>query len=108
MSKTGTLNYQNYKNDDGNVTGGFANAVGLSITWQDGPLGQGENRQPPNGAFVEDVLEACLERLKAFQGTPSACKENAGAIRGLESALDWLDLRTQRRIQEGVEGTHAK
>ena len=52
---------------DGIPTGGTAKGIGLSITWQEGPLGRGGERQAQNGALVEDVLRVCLNRLKFNQ-----------------------------------------
>lgn len=79
----------------------------LFIRWQDGPLGRGEDRKEPNGAFVETVLKAALQRIEHYQGTKFSCRENALAITKIEEALMWLNRRTQRREEENVEGTHA-
>ena len=99
----------NLSDDEGNPTGGHANGVGINISWQDGPLGRGDDRMPPNGAFVEGVIEAALQRLQYYQSASLgrfACKENELAILELQGALFQLDRRTQRREAEGVEGTH--
>lgn len=91
---------------DGNPEGGVSTGTGFTISWQHGPLGRGHMRREPNGAFVEDVIQAVLGRLKFYQSTRFACEANAEAIHALEVAADWLDGRTQDREKRGVEGTH--
>ena len=100
------------KNDvdkDGNPTGGVVVGTGFTISWQDGPLGRGEDRKEPNGAFVEDVIGAAMQRLRFYQAATYgryACEENEVAIKHLETALFVLGIRTGRREARGVEGTH--
>lgn len=99
----------NSVDENGNPTGGYVSGVGLSITWQNGPLGRGAERQPPNGAFTETVIEAARQRIEFYQkasGGKFACRENAIAITKLEEALLWLNKRTQDREARQVEGTH--
>jgi hypothetical protein len=91
----------------GNPAGGYSNGEGITIRWQVGPLGRGADRKPPNGAFVEGVIEAAADRLRWYQQTKFACQENALALAALESALDILDSRTRDREGRQVEGTHA-
>lgn len=94
-------------NADGVPTGGTTKGVGLDITWQDGPLGRGADRKEPNGAFVESALSAAIGRLQFFQSHfPS--RENAVALTHMETALLWLNKRTQDREARGVEGTHIR
>lgn len=93
----------------GNPTGGHVRGNGLAINWQDGPLGRGEERDEPNGAFVEDVIAAAIQRIEFYQSAANrkfACRENALAITKLEEALHWLDARTRAREARAVEGTH--
>lgn len=97
---------QNRLDADGNPAGGFVSSVGLSITWQDGPLGRGADRREPNGAFVETVLRAALQRIESYQEGQFRSRENALAITKIEEALHWLGARTARREAQGVEGTH--
>lgn len=95
--------------DAGNPAGGRTAAIGIDITWQDGPLGRGEDRIPPNGAFVEGVIEAAIDRIRFYQeaaGGKFKCRENALAITDLESAQNWLNRRTAEREGRQVEGTH--
>ena len=93
---------------EGNPGGGHSNAQGIQIAWQNGPLGRGENRQEPNGAFVETVIAMAGDRLVYYQGGEFACEENAKAIEHLRDALKALKSRTADREKRGVEGTHEK
>jgi hypothetical protein len=96
----------NRLDDNGNPAGGNVSGVGLTITWQNGPLGRGPERQEPNGAFVETVLAATLQRIQFYQEGRFKCRENAIAITKIEEALLWLDKRTRDREARQVEGTH--
>lgn len=89
-----------------NPTGGTTIGTGIRIDWQRGPLGRGEERSEPNGAFVEGVILAAIERLQFFQESQFKCRENAIAITKLEEALLWLGKRTADREARAVEGTH--
>lgn len=89
--------------------GGVVLGTGIQITWQSGPLGRGADREEANGAFVEDVIAAALQRIQHYQEAADGrfrCRENAIAITKLEEALLWLDKRTRDREARGVEGTH--
>lgn len=101
-----TIDFANHLDDDGNPAGGYVDGVGLHIEWQDGPLGRGEDRLEPNGAFVETVIGAAKQRIEHYQETKFACKENATAIDALNNALTALRLRTSDREHRDVEGTH--
>jgi hypothetical protein len=90
----------------GNPAGGTVDAVGLQITWQNGPLGRGADRIEPNGCFVETVIAAAKQRIEHYQQSRFNCRENALAITKLDEALHWLNARTQRREAENTEGTH--
>jgi hypothetical protein len=101
--------YTNNVDENGNTTGGHVSGTGLSIEWQNGPLGRGPERQDPNGAFVETVIAAALQRIEFYQTASNGrfkCRENAVAITKLEEALMWLDKRTRARENRQVEGTH--
>jgi hypothetical protein len=97
---------QNITDVDGNPSGGSVEGVGITINWQDGPLGRGDDRQVPNGAFVEGVIQAAIQRLQFFQASKFSCRENAIALTKCEEALMWLNSRTANREKRGVEGTH--
>lgn len=91
--------------DDGFPAGGTAKSLGINIEFQNGPL-QG---QPPNGAFVESLIEIVVARLTWYQEVCDgrfACRENALAITKLQEANHWLDHRTASRIARRVEGTY--
>ena len=92
--------------DNGLPTGGAVIGTGIAIEWQNGPLGRDADRKEPNGAFVEDVLRAVIDRIKFYQGTKFNCRENAIALTNCETALLWLEARTREREARGVEGTH--
>lgn len=96
----------NKTDENGNPTSGSVIGVGIEINWQDGPLGRGDDRKEPNGAFVEGVIEAARQRLQFFQESKFKCRENAIAITKLEEALQWLQWRTMNREQRGVESTY--
>ena len=92
--------------EHGNPAGGATTGVGINITWQDGPLGRGKDRKEPNGAFVEGVIAAAVDRLECYQASQFRCRENALAITKLQEALQWLQWRTMQRESRAVEGTH--
>jgi hypothetical protein len=91
---------------DGNPAGGTTTGRGISIEWQNGPLGRGADRIEPNGAFVEGVIAAALGRLRFYNEGKFRCRENSLAITHLEEALHWCQHRTTDREQRDVEGTH--
>lgn len=96
----------NTRDDKGLPAGGTVDAVGLQITWQNGPLGRGADRVEPNGCFVETVIAAAKQRIEWYQDSRFNCRENALAITKLDEALHWLEARTKRREVAGTEGTH--
>ena len=101
----------NEVDDEGYPAGGFAKGNGVEVTWQNGSLGAVDDpeRQEPNGAFVEDLLTIALNRLNFYQTTADgsvASVENRSAIESIEKALYYLEKRTRRRTEQGVEGTH--
>jgi hypothetical protein len=88
-----------------NPSGGNTFGTGFAIGWQRGLRGNIGDRLPQDGAIVEDVISAAKERLEYFQRTRFHCQETAEAIFHLERALDALAERTERRTEEGTEGT---
>lgn len=102
------ISAQNWVDKEGRPSGGEVNGTGLWISWQNGPLGRigTDERIAPNGAFVEDVLKAALQRIEFYNEGQFRCRENSLAITKVEEALHWLQARTQRRVVENVEGTH--
>jgi hypothetical protein len=106
MSALQKLEIQNKLDDEGIPTGGFVHGIGINIAWQDGALGRDGQRKEQTGALVEDILGACLDRLKYYQNTKFNCPENVLAISGIEEAMKWLQKRTEDREKRLVEGTH--
>ena len=98
--------FQNLVDEGGNPAGGNYKATGIDINWQNGPLGQGTERKEPNGAFVENVIDAAIKRIEFYQASKFKCRENAIALTQLETALLWLGKRTADREERKVEGTH--
>lgn len=96
----------NNLDENGNPAGGYVTGLGLSITWQDGPLNVDGERREPNGAFVETVIAAAVQRIEHYNETKFRCRENSLAITHLQEALHWLHHRTADREARGVEGTH--
>lgn len=122
-----------FTNSDGKPDGGVTQGPGFVISWQRGPL-VGDDvtaeecvhghepldlhsvrttphaglpcRRAQNGAFVEEVIEAAIDRITHYEmDTPFGCDENRQAIEHLNAALTTLRSRTQRRRTEGLEGT---
>lgn len=94
---------------NGNPAGGGTTGTGLTIVWQNGPLGRGDERKEPNGAFVEDVIRAVIGRLEFYQTASNrkfACRENAIALTHIETALLWLEKRTADCEAREVEGAY--
>jgi hypothetical protein len=102
------LTQKHWCDETGAPEGGHSFGPGFAIAWQRGPLGAvgSPDRQPQNGAFVEDVLAACLGRLECYQASRFACPENEAAVNGVKNALAALHQRTANRVQRKVEGTH--
>lgn len=59
-----------------------------------------------NGVQIEDVLNILIERLERFQLSEMRCQENSDALEGLFRAKSALMMRTEKRRQQGVEGTN--
>ena len=107
MWERNTLFVQNRIDKNGNPTGGNVHGMGLTIDWQNGPLGRPP--KPATGAFVEDVIEAARQRLEFYQkasGGKFACRQNAIALTKLDEALMWLTNRRMEREDRGVQGEH--
>lgn len=81
------------------ITPDGCEAEGMAIRWQQGPIGASFN-----GASVEVVIRAAIQRLDWFQAGPMRCEQNREAIEHLHGALAALDARTRDRHQRGVLG----
>ena len=99
-----------YNDSDGNPGGGTTFGYGFAIGWQNGPVKRIDCDFPPapNGAFVEDIIQAAIGRIKYYQESEFACVENERALSHLMCALARLNERTADRERRGVEGTHTK
>ena len=74
-----------------------------SVEFQNGPIAE----VGVNGTTHEVLLAILVDRLRAFQAGPYACRENAIALTKIEEAQHWLQSRTRSRMARGVEGTHS-
>lgn len=72
------------------------------ISFQKGPI----KEAGVNGVMNEDLIAVVIDRMRGFQSGDFACRDNANALKHLEEALLWLNHRTEKREQRGVEGTH--
>lgn len=84
------------------VSAGIPHAYG--IDFQNGPIAI----NGVNGLTQEVLLAIVIDRLEAFQRGPFACKDNEDALGMIKGGLTCLLKRTQRRMEQGVEGTHEK
>ncbi len=100
------VSHNNKSDEEGRPAGGFTEGRGFRIDWQDGPLAVDGVRQEPNGAFVENVIDAAIGRIAFYQESPFHCVENAVALGHLKAAAEVLAERTKGRERRGVEGTH--
>lgn len=121
---------EHWNDANGNPAGGTTFGNGFAIGWQNGPLGRhvdasdgkegciaegnrsfricvsGCTRKEQNGAFVEDVIAAAVDRIRYYQQSKFACARNAEALAHLEIALERLNSRTAEREKRKTEGTH--
>jgi hypothetical protein len=104
--KSDRIRSEHWNDVNGNPAGGTTFGNGFAIGWQNGPLGRGMDRKAPNGAFVEDIIDAALDRLRYYQNSRFACDANAKALEHLEAARWVLHERTKDREARSVEGTH--
>jgi hypothetical protein len=77
---------------NGNGDGGQSFGVGFCIAWQRGALADNGR----NGAFLTEVLEACLTEL-IHKNSIMASAENDYAIQSLRGCLRFLYARRDRR-----------
>ena len=57
-----------------------------------------------DGTTNEEVLDVLIDRINFLQET-LPCKENEFVIKNLQQSLIWLNNRTIKRLEQGVEGT---
>lgn len=94
----------NWEDEDGNHQGGQSFGSGFSISWQRGPMPEGDLKHQ-NGALLITVLSALIEQLRYYQSGKFYCEENAKALDHLMAARHYLDSRKERRKEQGVLGT---
>lgn len=103
--------YDNHFDDaNGNPAGGVSSFPGGTISWQRGPLVVDGERQEPNGAYVEDIIDLCEQRAAYLISQMNSVDDAAHfsqIVDHLGEALRVLDSRTKRRVLAGTEGTHA-
>ena len=86
---------------EGKPDGGQSYGIGFCIAWQRGSiLDNGRN-----GAFLIEVLEACLSELE-HKHNQFSCEENEKAIAHLSWCLDELNKRLIRRRDQGTLYDH--
>lgn len=110
MAKQGFFQ-QHWVDENGNPAGGVSTGRGVTVSWQNGPLGRvgTDERVEPNGAFVEDVIAIARGRFEFYQEASDgkfACQENAECIELLKQIEELCQSRTKRRIAAKTEGTH--
>ena len=81
---------------------GEQNPPFAKVSFQSGPI----KEFGVNGCHQEDLLAIVIDRLESFQKGNFRCRENAIAITKVQEALMWLNARTQKRIDRGIEGTN--
>ena len=118
-----TIKSNHFLDSNQNPAGGNTFGVGFAIGWQNGPLGRRSpacslnarlgkpcdaecTRKPQNGAFVEDIIEAAIDRIEFYQTTQFKCDRNANALEYLKVGLLNLRQRTIERERNNTEGTH--
>lgn len=85
-------------------TAGQPIAVLGNIDFQNGPI----REIGVNGVADGDLIAIVIDRMCGFQSGDYACDENQHALAHLESALEALQERTDKREARGVEGTNVK
>lgn len=81
------------------VPGGSSNQ--WQIPMQTGPL----TTAGANGLTIEALLAMAYHRLNQFNQGDFVIEENDSALAHIQAALNFLHLRTQKRVDRGVEGT---
>ena len=78
------------------VCGGTTSGCGFHIDWQVGPIPEGGRA---NGAFVEDIIKAAIDRIEFYQKTRFACGRNKSTLRHLCLALESQEARMQDQAE---------
>lgn len=69
--------------------------------------GSSELKTISDGTTNEEVLEVLINRI-GFLNNKFPCRENSIVLTNLETALMWLEKRTNDRIKRNVEGKNIK
>lgn len=85
----------------GNVEGALPQSY-AKVSFQNGPIKEND----VNGCHQEDLLAIVIDRLESFQKGDFRCRENAIALTKIQEAMMWLNSRTSKRQNMGVEGTN--
>jgi len=80
---------------------GAQNPPFAKVSFQNGAI----KENSVNGIHQEDLLAIVIDRLESFQKGDFRCRENALAITKVEEAMMWLNSRTKKRVDKGIEGT---
>ncbi|MEA2001443.1 MAG: hypothetical protein U9N84_06100 [Actinomycetota bacterium] len=89
-----------YDREDALSTGGSQPPL-VEIPWQNGIMSEGRN-----GVVLEDMVEACIQRLRFFQDSKFRCRENALALTKLEEAAQWMRQRQRNRHLQNVQSSY--
>lgn len=99
---------------DDSGSGGANHLYAVHLSKSDHPItiqfqnGARTNPDSIPGVLDTDLLEIVRDRLKSFQSSEFATRENAIALTHIETALLWLNKRVEDRIERGVLGTNTK
>ena len=88
--------------NNGNPAGGFSSGTGFAIVWQHGVIPE----NGINGASLEEVIEAVIERVKFLNDSAFKCDENERTLGHLMAAIKAQEDRTSKRKGRKVEGTY--
>lgn len=99
---------ENFDDHDGNPAGGWCAGIGFHIAWQNGPTRDQETGRKllQDGAFVEDVTKAIIQRLEYYQAGKFASPFNEAALDHFRRGLVALESRRRDREARGVDGLH--
>lgn len=99
--KTDGFNSGHYRDENGNPNGGLSYGTGFTIKWD-------SMRAPrQNGAFVENVLGAVIDRIEFYQSTGFKCVENAEALEYLRKAATCLAVEVKHKhVEHEVQKEH--
>lgn len=75
------------------------------IKFQKGPRNEDESIR---GVIDSDLLEIVRDRLRSFQNGPFANVYNEEALRHVENALFYMNLRVEERVRRNVLGKYKK